>query len=366
MSAEDTYVCNKSHIAAMHAAAVVCNAVDVVMHSMKKESRNSESSQESDSESSDEKAAPERHSVFCLVRPPGHHVGRYGRTTGCCSHGFCLLNNVAIGVAHARVQWNLRRVAIFDFDVHFGNGTYEIFKDDGNVFFSSLHLQSDPTSDVPFFASELPGADVLSDSNCCISIPGLDRLDRDDDRSADDSDASDDNDASRPAAGAKKDIAGADAVLAPGTTAVGEADASRTSLAKISCGPTGSKGAVANSGAPSLPTAPRGREAFRIAFEQSVLPRLRAFDPELIFLSSGFDGHEDDPLGGAMRLTVDDIEWMTHHIVSLAEDPSMSTAGRVISVLEGGYDTHRDALARCVVAHVDALASPSSAQSGDA
>ena len=60
---------------------------------------------------------------FCCVRPPGHHVGRNGMAGGCCSNGFCLLNNVGIGALHARLRWGVRRVAVVDFDVHFGNGT---------------------------------------------------------------------------------------------------------------------------------------------------------------------------------------------------------------------------------------------------
>lgn len=65
--------------------------------------------------------------VFCAVRPPGHHAERVE------SMGFCFLNNVAIGVEHARQNFGIKRVAIVDFDVHQGNGTVDIFKNDPDV-----------------------------------------------------------------------------------------------------------------------------------------------------------------------------------------------------------------------------------------
>ena len=78
--------------------------------------------------------------AFCLTRPPGHHAGRFGATEDCCSNGFCLLNNVCAGIAHARVAWGVRRVAVIDLDVHFGNGTCEILRGDPDAFFGSVHL----------------------------------------------------------------------------------------------------------------------------------------------------------------------------------------------------------------------------------
>ncbi|MFB9887651.1 histone deacetylase family protein [Balneatrix alpica] len=61
--------------------------------------------------------------AFCAVRPPGHHAEHE------LPMGFCLYNNVAIGALHALQQPGIERVAIFDFDVHHGNGTVDIFKD---------------------------------------------------------------------------------------------------------------------------------------------------------------------------------------------------------------------------------------------
>ena len=70
--------------------------------------------------------------AFCNVRPPGHHAERSR------AMGFCLFNNVAVGAAHALERHGLERVAILDFDVHLGNGTEDIFRDDDRVLLCSL------------------------------------------------------------------------------------------------------------------------------------------------------------------------------------------------------------------------------------
>jgi acetoin utilization deacetylase AcuC-like enzyme len=69
--------------------------------------------------------------AFCCVRPPGHHAGRAN------SAGFCIFNHVAVGVAHAMAEHNIKRVAIIDFDVHHGDGTEDIFKDNLDVMLCS-------------------------------------------------------------------------------------------------------------------------------------------------------------------------------------------------------------------------------------
>lgn len=65
--------------------------------------------------------------AFCAVRPPGHHA-EYET-----SMGFCLFNNVAIGVKHAQKVYGIKRIAVLDFDVHHGNGTVDIFKNEPAV-----------------------------------------------------------------------------------------------------------------------------------------------------------------------------------------------------------------------------------------
>ncbi|HZD11257.1 MAG TPA: histone deacetylase [Candidatus Binatia bacterium] len=71
---------------------------------------------------------------LAIVRPPGHHAQR--DRVG----GFCLVNNVAVAVRHAQAVHGVRRPLIVDFDVHHGNGTQDIFYEDGAVLFVSLHL----------------------------------------------------------------------------------------------------------------------------------------------------------------------------------------------------------------------------------
>jgi acetoin utilization deacetylase AcuC-like enzyme len=78
--------------------------------------------------------------ALALVRPPGHHATRRS------AMGFCYLNNVAIAARHGQRQGR-SRVAILDFDVHHGNGTQDIFWEDGSVFFCSLH--EDPRMQYP-------------------------------------------------------------------------------------------------------------------------------------------------------------------------------------------------------------------------
>jgi acetoin utilization deacetylase AcuC-like enzyme len=80
--------------------------------------------------------------AFALCRPPGHHAGRD------YLGGYCYLNNAAIAAKEAQRR-GAGRVAILDVDYHHGNGTQDIFYDDPDVFFASIH--ADPSTDYPFF-----------------------------------------------------------------------------------------------------------------------------------------------------------------------------------------------------------------------
>jgi acetoin utilization deacetylase AcuC-like enzyme len=71
--------------------------------------------------------------AFCVVRPPGHHAGADR------GMGFCILNNIALAARHAQRRHGVGRVLIADWDVHHGNGTQDIFYEDGSVFFFSTH-----------------------------------------------------------------------------------------------------------------------------------------------------------------------------------------------------------------------------------
>lgn len=89
--------------------------------------------------------------------------------------------------------------------------------------------------------------------------------------------------------------------------------------------------------------------AARRAVQERWLPALHKFAPQLILISAGFDAHRDDLLGG-MRLLEDDFVWITRELMAVAEKHGH---GRVVSLLEGGYDL--GALGRSTVAHVKTL-----------
>jgi acetoin utilization deacetylase AcuC-like enzyme len=102
----DTAMGPMSLSAALHASGAVVLATDLVMR------------QEADN-------------AFCCIRPPGHHAGPAN------SAGFCIFNHVAVGVAHALAEYRVKRIAIVDFDVHHGDGTEAIFRNDPRVMLCS-------------------------------------------------------------------------------------------------------------------------------------------------------------------------------------------------------------------------------------
>ena len=108
----DTIISPKSFDAAILASGAAMRAVDAVL-------------------------GGEADNAFVAARPCGHHA-ESGRRAG-SPWGFCLLNHVAVAARHAQQKWGVERVAILDFDVHHGNGTQEIFYEDGGVFFASIH-----------------------------------------------------------------------------------------------------------------------------------------------------------------------------------------------------------------------------------
>jgi len=169
---------------------------------------------------------------FALVRPPGHHALPER------AMGFCLVDNVAVAARYAQAELGIERVAIVDWDVHHGNGTQDIFWEDGSVFFASLHQW-------PFY---------------------------------------------------------------PGSGGPGEGNETTLNVPL----PAGSDDAE-----------------YLLAFEERVEPAVRAFDPELVLVSAGFDAHVGDPLAG-MHVTADGFRELAGRSAALAP--------RVAAVLEGGYD----------------------------
>lgn len=91
-----------------------------------------------------------------------------------------------------------------------------------------------------------------------------------------------------------------------------------------------------------------GRE-FREVVENVWLPLLHEFQPQMLFISAGFDAHREDDMG-SLGLTEADYEWVTRHLLQIADH---YCAGRIVSVLEGGYDL--SALGRSVAAHIRVL-----------
>lgn len=223
----DTAVSSCSWDAASHAAGAVCQAVDDVL-------------------------SVQCARAFCAVRPPGHHAFPDH------PEGFCIFNNVAVGALHALQK--LKRVAIADFDVHHGNGTDFIARQNKGLFFASTHQS-------PLY----PGTGMAED-----------------------------------------DI----------------------------------EGRIINR---PLPAGAGGVE-FRTAWTD-ILKHMDDFQPEMIFISAGFDGHRDDPLA-QLGLTEDDYGWITGELVRLADKHS---GGRVVSTLEGGYDL--GALKSSVSVHLRVLSS---------
>ncbi|QJE73315.1 histone deacetylase family protein [Aerophototrophica crusticola] len=226
---DDTVLSPGSGEAALRAAGAVVAAVDAV-------------------------CTGEVRNAFCAVRPPGHHAEPDK------AMGFCLFNNAAVGAAHARAAYGLKRVAIIDFDVHHGNGTQSFAQHDPDIFYGSTH--------------QWP--------------------------------------------------------LYPGTGSAKE---------------HGDFGNVVNACLPPMAASPE----FRHAVQTQLLPRLDAFKPELVIISAGFDAHARDPLAG-LDLTEDDFAWIT---TKLGEIAKRHATGRLVSVLEGGYDIR--ALASSAAAHVKAL-----------
>jgi acetoin utilization deacetylase AcuC-like enzyme len=112
-------------------------------------------------------------------------------------------------------------------------------------------------------------------------------------------------------------------------------------------------GAVNETGVGNIWNAPLrpgdGGELFKEAFESRILPALRNFAPDVVLISAGFDAHKDDPLAN-LQLTEPDFGWATAKITEIADKHA---GGRVVSMLEGGYNLA--ALARSAAVHVGVL-----------
>ncbi|MDZ4288797.1 MAG: histone deacetylase [Prosthecobacter sp.] len=232
LSTGDTVICPRSLDIALRAVGGVMNAVDAVM-------------------------TGQVSNAFCAVRPPGHHA------RPAQGMGFCLFNNIAIGARHAQKKHGAEKVLIVDWDVHHGNGTQDIFYEDGSVFFFSTHQS-------PWY---------------------------------------------------------------PGTGAAAETGTGKGRQTTLNC---------------PLP-AGTDMKTIRAAFLDQLIPAATKFKPDLVMISAGFDSRLGDPLG-QFRLTDDDFITLTQALMDFAGE---HCEGRIVSVLEGGYNLA--GLSSATAAHVGAL-----------
>jgi len=293
--------------------------------------------------------------AFCVVRPPGHHAGINGLLAGGESCGFCIFNNVAAGAMHALSNEGHRpkcqRCAIVDIDAHHGNGTEEIVKkcdDPGRLFFFSVHVYDNDKKKRNQNAYKFyPGTGEEDDvAHNIVNVP-IAPLWREKDliQSTKSFQSATVNEVRHNTRNKAKQKAAA--------------AASAAKDANVCPSETDTKDDISNGGSNNRLRSPKsqtpkstpphyfqgtGREAYRRAIQQRLLPALRAFNPDLIILSIGFDASKGDVgnarhyVGGkeaeGINLEPEDYAWTTSRILEVAD---ICCQGRVVSVLEGGY-----------------------------
>ena len=191
--------------------------------------------------------------AFCVVRPPGHHAEKDK------AMGFCCLSNAGIATNYLIDKYNYKRIACVDFDVHWGNGNYNVLYDNKNSLYISTHQY-------PFY----PGGGTENDKgkfNNSLNIP--------------------------------------------------------------------------------LPAGTNSEQYFN-AYDR-VIDRLVKYKPDFLIFSAGFDAHINDPLA-QFELSSKDFYEITKRTLKAVDK---FTKGKVVSILEGGYDLN--SLAESALHHVKAL-----------
>ena len=298
MEQRDTFVSPASVVATQHCVGAVLSATQAVL-------------------------SGERVSAFALVRPPGHHAGCCSRLGG--SQGFCLVNNVMVAAAAVLRASPSARVAVVDIDVHFGNGSFAMAK--------ALNASLSP--------SEVADADTLSylmrpaDSDDESLPPSPKRSRR----------AGDGPDPSAPSLL----FASVHQYLPDEYPAsnISSAEDGRSRDTRVLPSAGGANVTLICKGL----TPGSGSAEWRSCLQSHVLQEVESFAPNIIFVSAGFDGHRDDPVG-QLDLCEADFKWVATQLASAMPVP------RLVSVLEGGYgvDQSNDwALVRSIEAHVRGL-----------
>eukprot|EP00526_Cylindrotheca_closterium_P002104 CAMPEP_0113658460 /NCGR_PEP_ID=MMETSP0017_2-20120614/31730_1 /TAXON_ID=2856 /ORGANISM="Cylindrotheca closterium" /LENGTH=1113 /DNA_ID=CAMNT_0000572733 /DNA_START=65 /DNA_END=3407 /DNA_ORIENTATION=- /assembly_acc=CAM_ASM_000147 len=312
--------------------------------------------------------------AFCVVRPPGHHAGINGLLDGGESCGFCIFNSVAAGAMHAISDERLlcERCAIVDIDAHHGNGTEEIvrkYHDPSKLFFFSIHLYDNDEKkrkreSKSFQYKFYPGTGDEDDIALNIINVPITPLWKEKQANPTASHStrtrtrtkrySDDGDSSENGTPKASDV---------------ETENSRGS------------GSVPSTPTSAVPNSNSGRHAYRKAIQNRLLPALRAFNPDLILISTGFDackgdvGNAKHEFGGKEKMGIDlepeDYAWTTRKILEIAD---ICCQGRVVSILEGGYgrtpaatagvpndgsnSLDKSVFSECAMRHVHAMIDP--------
>ena len=236
---------------------------------------------------------------FAIIRPPGHHSGYYGPVENKygTSNGFCIVNNVAIGAAYAKYKYHeyIQKIAIVDIDVHHGNGTEEI-----------IEMLNYKNFTKPFNYEKICGVKITEKQN-------INWLDFDDAKNVlfISTHIYDKNNPDKfyPYSGSQEKNTKKDNEIYPG-------------------------------GIYNIPFEYKENYPYeyRNILRSKIIPRLYKFKPDLIFISAGFDGHQLETINQKhMLLQEDDYGYIAQQLQFVA---NKFCKGRMISVLEGGYNVN--------------------------
>ncbi|CAD2097961.1 histone deacetylase 2, putative [Plasmodium vinckei brucechwatti] len=306
---------------------------------------------------------------FAAIRPPGHHCSRNNPS------GFCIFNNISVACKYIYMKYGIKKIFIFDWDVHHNNGTQEIFYNDKNVLCFSIH-RFDSNKKVKKGKSKETNkgkntkknstynqkkskkkktnrANTTSNISTAASVATASNLNKF-------------NTTTERKAKKNRKNKNIDNGLNYNNSSSYNSDTNKKTKkkkAKKSRISTEENGFYPRTGAKSELGEKNGYK-FNInvplekgynncdvyyVFKFLLLPILQAFKPEFIFISSGFDASIRDPLGEC-NLTHTLYEWMTLQLKKFAK---IYCDGRIILVLEGGYNLKY--LPKCTLACLKAL-----------